>query len=62
MKNKRISVFEDYPIKKAVLIQVVPAIASQMITLIYSLADTYFVGLLNDPRQTAAVTDRKSVV
>ena len=56
MKNKRISVFEDYPIKKAVLIQVVPAIASQMITLIYSLADTYFVGLLNDPRQTAAVT------
>ena len=56
MKNKRISVFEDYPIKKAVLIQVVPAIASQMITLIYSLADTDFVGLLNDPRQTAAVT------
>lgn len=56
MKNTRISVFEDYPIKKAVLIQVVPAIASQMITLIYSLADTYFVGLLNDPRQTAAVT------
>ena len=34
MKNTRISVFEDYPIKKAVLIQVVPAIASQMITLI----------------------------
>ena len=27
-----------------------------MITLIYNLADTYFVGLLNDPGQTAAVT------
>ena len=27
-----------------------------MITLIYNLADTYFVGLLNQPSQTAAIT------
>lgn len=27
-----------------------------MITLLYNLADTYFVGQLNDPNQTAAVT------
>lgn len=48
--------FEKMPVKKAVLKQIVPSIISQMIVLIYNLADTYFVGMLNDPRQTAAVT------
>ena len=38
------------------LLQIVPAIASQMIALIYNLADTYFVGVINDPVQTAAIT------
>ena len=37
-------------------IQIIPAIVSQMIALIYNLADTYFVGILNDPHQTAAIT------
>lgn len=36
--------------------QVIPAVASQLIALIYSLADTWFTGLLGDPRQTAAIT------
>ena len=49
------------PVRKALLKQIVPAVISQMIVLIYSLADTYFVGLLNDPRQTAAVTVVSSV-
>ncbi|MCI8513853.1 MAG: MATE family efflux transporter [Lachnospiraceae bacterium] len=48
--------FERMPVKKAVLKQIVPSILSQMIVLIYNLADTYFVGMLNDPAQTAAVT------
>lgn len=38
------------------LLQILPAIASQMVSLLYSLADTFFVGKLNDPDQTAAVT------
>lgn len=49
-------VFEKMPVKKAVCRQAIPAIASQMIVLIYNLADTYFVGMLNDPNQTAAIT------
>lgn len=53
--------FEQMPVRKALLKQIVPAVISQMIVLIYSLADTYFVGLLNDPRQTAAVTVVSSV-
>lgn len=34
----------------------VPTVLSSLVTVLYSLADTYFVGLLNDPVQTAAVT------
>ncbi len=44
------------PVKEAVLRQVVPTVISQMVMLAYNLTDTYYVGLLNDPRQTAAVT------
>lgn len=36
--------------------QIVPAIASQLIILLYNLADAYFVGMLNRPEQTAALT------
>ena len=56
MAFDRSELFARMPVRKAVLRQILPAVASQMITLIYNLADTYFVGLLNDPNQTAAVT------
>ena len=48
--------FSKMPVKEAVLRQVVPTVISQMVMLAYNLTDTYYVGLLNDPRQTAAVT------
>lgn len=48
--------FEKMPVRQAVLRQAAPAVASQMVALLYNLADTYFVGLLNDSAQTAAVT------
>ncbi len=51
----RIELFERMPIKKAVILQAMPAVIGQMITLIYNLADSYFVGLLNVPAQTASV-------
>ena len=54
--DNRTLVFEKLPIRQAVWRQVLPAIASQLIVLIYNLADTYFVGMLNDPVETAAVT------
>lgn len=52
----RIYLFESMPVKQAVMKQIIPAIASQIVILVYNLADTYFVGMLNDPAQTAAVT------
>lgn len=54
--EEKTDVFESVPIKRAVLRQIVPAAVAQLIALVYSLADTWFVGLLNDPRETAAVT------
>ena len=55
-KPSRTEIFENAPVRRAVISQVVPAVISQMIALVYNLADTYFVGLLNDPSQTAAMT------
>lgn len=52
----RADIFEKIPVRRAVLMQIFPAVASQMIVLIYNLADTYFVGRLNDPVETAAIT------
>lgn len=55
-KTKSTELFETAPIPKAVLHLAVPAIIGQTITIIYNLADTFFVGKLNDNNQVAAVT------
>ncbi|MCH5278265.1 MAG: MATE family efflux transporter [Christensenellaceae bacterium] len=56
MKIDKTELFSNMPVKRAVILQILPAVASQMVALIYGLADTYFVGMLNNPDQTAAVT------
>ena len=45
-RKQNLEVFAKTPVRKAVLLQIVPAVASQMVTLVYNLADTYFVGML----------------
>lgn len=56
MADSHTMVFEQMPVRQAVIKQITPAVFSQMIALLYSLADTYFVGMLNAPAQTAAIT------
>ena len=56
MKNSKKELFENTPILKALLIMGVPTIISQLITMIYNLADTYFIGQTNDPFKVAAIT------
>ena len=34
----------------------IPTIASQLITMIYNLADTFFIGMTNDPYKVAAAS------
>ena len=54
--NRKTQLFEQTPIPKAVMTLSLPTIISSLVALLYSLADTYFVGMINDPVQTAAVT------
>ena len=53
MDNKR-ELFEKMPVPKALATLAIPTIVSQLITMIYNLADTFFIGLSNNPSQTAA--------
>ena len=55
-ENRKKILFEEMPVPKAVLTLSVPTVVSSLVALLYSLADTYFVGMMNDPVQTAAVT------
>lgn len=55
-KDSKIYLFEEMPISKAVVKLCVPTVLSSLVMVIYNLADTYFVGMLNDPIQNAAVT------
>ncbi len=48
--------FETMPAGKALARLAVPTIISQLITMIYNLADTFFVGQTNDPLKVAAVS------
>ena len=48
-------IFEKESVSSAIIKLAIPTIVSSLVTVIYNLADTYFVGLLNDPVQTAAV-------
>ena len=42
------------PVPKALATLAIPTIISQLITMIYNLADTFFIGMANNPSQTAA--------
>lgn len=53
METKR-ELFETTPVPKALATLAVPTIISQLITMIYNLADTVFIGMANDPSKTAA--------
>ncbi|MBO5101586.1 MAG: MATE family efflux transporter, partial [Clostridia bacterium] len=48
--------FERTPIPKALATLAVPTIVSQLITMIYNLADTFFIGSTDDPNKVAAST------
>ncbi|MBQ3065938.1 MAG: MATE family efflux transporter [Clostridia bacterium] len=46
--------FEQMPVGRALLIMAIPTIVSQLITMVYNLADTFFIGMSNDPYKVAA--------
>ena len=54
--NDKTELFERTSIPRAVASLAVPTVLSSLVMVLYNLADTYFVGLLNDPVQNAGVT------
>ena len=48
--------YEKAPVGKAVISLAVPTVISQLITVVYDMADTFFIGQLNDPAQVAAAS------
>lgn len=59
--DNSIEIFENMPVKKAVIKLAVPTVIGQLVVLAYNLADTWFVGQTKDSVQVAAVTVSFSV-
>ena len=55
-KKSKTYLFEEMPLPRAVMTLAVPTVISSLVMVLYNLADTWFVGLLNDPVQNSAVT------
>ena len=55
-ENEKIVLFEKASIPSAVAKLSVPMIFSSLVMVLYNMADTYFVGMLNNPVENAAVS------
>ena len=49
-------VFEEYPVLRAVMALAIPTVISQIILVIYNMADTFFIGLAGSDAMITAVT------
>ena len=56
LANDKKEIFESLPVPKAVAKLVIPSVFSQVITLVYNIADAYFIGQTGDPYMVASVS------
>ena len=56
VKGENTELFASVPVPKAILSLAVPTVISQLVFVIYNIADTFFIGQLGDPDQVAAAT------
>ncbi len=56
MHNKKLEVFENYPIPKAVATLAIPTVLNMIVNIIYNMVDTFFVAQTGDSNQVAAVS------
>ena len=54
--EEKTELFETMPIRRAAMTLVVPTVISQLVILVYNMADTWYIGQTGDPSQVAAVT------
>ena len=55
-RAKELRVFTEYPVLRAVLALAIPTVISQVILVIYNMADTFFIGLAGSDAMITAVT------
>lgn len=55
-KSANQELFEKIPVSQAVAKLAVPSMVAALVMVVYNMTDTYFVGMLNNPVQSAAVT------
>ena len=53
---QRKELFESMPVRRAVISMAIPTVLSSLVHVLYNMADTFFIGQLNDPTQVAAAT------
>ncbi|MEI0748914.1 MATE family efflux transporter [Brachyspira pulli] len=56
MIDKKIELFENYPVHKALLTLALPTILGMLVNVFYNMVDTFFVGQTGDPNQVASVS------
>lgn len=54
--TKENDLFVSMPVGKAIAKLAIPTVISQIIVILYSMADTFFIGKTNDPNQLAALS------
>lgn len=55
-QDKNLELMANAPIPKAIIKLGIPTVVSSLISVIYNLTDTYFIGLLDDPIQLGAIS------
>lgn len=56
METTNLALMEREPVPKAILTLSIPTLLSTIVSLLYNLTDTYFIGLLDDPIQLGAIS------
>lgn len=56
MRKNNSELFTTMPVGRAVAKLAIPTVISQIVVILYSLADTFFVGQIGDPNQLAALS------
>lgn len=54
--DKSKELFENAPVSKAVFVNIIPSVVGMIMSMIYNLADAFFIGLTRDPLMFAAVS------
>ena len=54
--EEKTELFETMPIHRAAMTLVIPTVISQLVMLVYNMADTWYIGQTGDPHQVTAVT------